>query len=245
MWWGGKSPVEALSIEKGRHELAALGEVAEASGVDTWQRIEATLRVALGECVAADLRVWRTSRGSRLQRRLSIYNMAVDLAWSTVRVQENKNPSGIKLFGTTISVKIKSQPIDDYQEESPEKSDQQSPEKRPEKIIPCPRCNSMETKFCYFNNYNVNQPRHYCKGCQRYWTAGGALRNVPVGAGRRKNKPPSCRGLTDGQQLDFEAEAAAAVVEEEEWRTEAENGGFGSVFPAKRRRCAAPNGQLC
>ncbi|EEE50932.1 hypothetical protein OsJ_31467 [Oryza sativa Japonica Group] len=60
--------------------------------------------------------------------------------------------------------------------------------KKPDKILPCPRCSSMDTKFCYFNNYNVNQPRHFCKHCQRYWTAGGAMRNVPVGAGRRKNK---------------------------------------------------------
>lgn len=60
--------------------------------------------------------------------------------------------------------------------------------KKPDKILPCPRCSSMDTKFCYFNNYNINQPRHFCKKCQRYWTAGGAMRNVPVGAGRRKNK---------------------------------------------------------
>ncbi|KAK8587793.1 hypothetical protein V6N13_086766 [Hibiscus sabdariffa] len=60
--------------------------------------------------------------------------------------------------------------------------------KKPTKILPCPRCNSMDTKFCYYNNYNVNQPRHFCKNCQRYWTAGGTMRNVPVGAGRRKNK---------------------------------------------------------
>ncbi|KAJ7956408.1 cyclic dof factor 3-like [Quillaja saponaria] len=60
--------------------------------------------------------------------------------------------------------------------------------KKPDKIIPCPRCNSMDTKFCYYNNYNVNQPRYFCKACQRYWTAGGTMRNVPVGAGRRKNK---------------------------------------------------------
>lgn len=65
---------------------------------------------------------------------------------------------------------------------------QQKPLKKPDKIIPCPRCNSMETKFCYYNNYNINQPRHFCKNCQRYWTAGGTMRNVPVGAGRRKNK---------------------------------------------------------
>lgn len=60
--------------------------------------------------------------------------------------------------------------------------------KKPDKLLPCPRCQSMDTKFCYYNNYNVNQPRHFCKNCQRYWTAGGTLRNVPVGAGRRKNK---------------------------------------------------------
>ncbi|KAI4387798.1 hypothetical protein MLD38_000200 [Melastoma candidum] len=63
--------------------------------------------------------------------------------------------------------------------------------KKPDKILPCPRCNSMETKFCYYNNYNVNQPRHFCKNCQRYWTAGGTMRNVPVGAGRRKSKSAS------------------------------------------------------
>ncbi|CAL9067646.1 unnamed protein product [Musa banksii] len=63
--------------------------------------------------------------------------------------------------------------------------------KKPDKILPCPRCKSLDTKFCYYNNYNVNQPRHFCKNCQRYWTAGGTMRNVPVGAGRRKSKSTS------------------------------------------------------
>ncbi|URD87783.1 dof zinc finger protein [Musa troglodytarum] len=58
--------------------------------------------------------------------------------------------------------------------------------KKSDKILPCPRCNSMDTKFCYYNNYNINQLRHFCKNCQRYWTAGGTMRNVPVGAGRCK-----------------------------------------------------------
>ncbi|KAL5221847.1 hypothetical protein ABZP36_026560 [Zizania latifolia] len=51
---------------------------------------------------------------------------------------------------------------------------------------PCPRCESRDTKFCYYNNYNTSQPRHFCKGCRRYWTKGGTLRNVPVGGGTRK-----------------------------------------------------------
>eukprot|EP00250_Pteridium_aquilinum_P006466 c16387_g1_i1 orf=1-540(-) len=61
----------------------------------------------------------------------------------------------------------------------------------------CPRCDSLNTKFCYFNNYSLSQPRHFCKNCRRYWTKGGSLRNVPVGGGCRKNKrlkhrDPSC-----------------------------------------------------
>ncbi|KAL6846971.1 hypothetical protein ACP4OV_022824 [Aristida adscensionis] len=51
----------------------------------------------------------------------------------------------------------------------------------------CPRCDSTNTKFCYFNNYSLSQPRHFCKACRRYWTRGGALRNVPVGGGCRRN----------------------------------------------------------
>ncbi|RWR93397.1 dof zinc finger protein DOF1.4 [Cinnamomum micranthum f. kanehirae] len=52
----------------------------------------------------------------------------------------------------------------------------------------CPRCNSSNTKFCYYNNYSLSQPRHFCKACKRYWTRGGTLRNVQVGGGCRKNK---------------------------------------------------------
>ncbi|KAF4376705.1 hypothetical protein F8388_025576 [Cannabis sativa] len=74
------------------------------------------------------------------------------------------------------------------EEQSEGNNSQEKTLKKPDKILPCPRCNSMDTKFCYYNNYNVNQPRHFCKKCQRYWTAGGTMRNVPVGAGRRKNK---------------------------------------------------------
>ncbi|XP_009598842.1 cyclic dof factor 1-like [Nicotiana tomentosiformis] len=92
---------------------------------------------------------------------------------------------------------IEGPPVDNDCSTRPSKSEEEQREasnsqekilKRPDKILPCPRCNSMETKFCYFNNYNVSQPRHFCKNCQRYWTAGGTMRNVPVGAGRRKNK---------------------------------------------------------
>ncbi|KAK4380650.1 hypothetical protein RND71_002512 [Anisodus tanguticus] len=52
----------------------------------------------------------------------------------------------------------------------------------------CPRCGSTNTKFCYYNNYSLTQPRYFCKGCRRYWTKGGSLRNVPVGGGCRKSR---------------------------------------------------------
>lgn len=64
-----------------------------------------------------------------------------------------------------------------------------------QQALKCPRCDSSNTKFCYYNNYSLSQPRHFCKACKRYWTRGGTLRNVPVGGGCRKNKrvkrPPS------------------------------------------------------
>ncbi|KAL2344433.1 hypothetical protein Fmac_005718 [Flemingia macrophylla] len=63
----------------------------------------------------------------------------------------------------------------------------QAPQQGP---IKCPRCDSSNTKFCYYNNYSLSQPRHFCKTCRRYWTNGGSLRNVPIGGGCRKNKKP-------------------------------------------------------
>nr|GLL49183.1 dof zinc finger protein DOF4.6-like isoform X1 [Ipomoea trifida] len=59
-----------------------------------------------------------------------------------------------------------------------------------DQVLKCPRCNSANTKFCYYNNYSLSQPRYFCKSCRRYWTAGGSLRNIPVGGGSRKNKKP-------------------------------------------------------
>ncbi|KAK8606361.1 hypothetical protein V6N13_030646 [Hibiscus sabdariffa] len=59
-----------------------------------------------------------------------------------------------------------------------------------DQALNCPRCNSGNTKFCYYNNYSLSQPRYFCKSCRRYWTEGGSLRNVPVGGGSRKNKRP-------------------------------------------------------
>ncbi|KAL1340078.1 hypothetical protein AAHE18_U092100 [Arachis hypogaea] len=65
------------------------------------------------------------------------------------------------------------------------------PRPQKEQALNCPRCHSTNTKFCYYNNYSLTQPRYFCKTCRRYWTEGGSLRNIPVGGGSRKNKRSS------------------------------------------------------
>lgn len=83
-------------------------------------------------------------------------------------------------------------------------NNQEAPQSPP---IQCPRCYSTDTKFCYFNNYSINQPRFFCKACRRYWTLGGTLRNIPIGGtSRRRVKKCSCN---NPQWNSF---AAAATV---------------------------------
>ncbi|KAF2580052.1 hypothetical protein F2Q68_00004151 [Brassica cretica] len=120
-------------------------------------------------------------------------------------MQESKDQE-IKLFGMKIPLSTVLEAEEDgisaEKNQNETLTDQVEKDKtlrKPTKIIPCPRCNSMETKFCYYNNYNVNQPRHFCKACQRYWTSGGTMRSVPVGAGRRKNKNNSSSSLHNYQ----------------------------------------------
>ncbi|CAI9760185.1 unnamed protein product [Fraxinus pennsylvanica] len=66
----------------------------------------------------------------------------------------------------------------------------------------CPRCDSVNIKFCYYNNYSLSQPRYYCKSCRRYWTQGGTLRNVPIGGGcRRKGKRPKTSTSSNDSEI--------------------------------------------
>ncbi|KAK9049177.1 hypothetical protein SSX86_031855 [Deinandra increscens subsp. villosa] len=72
-----------------------------------------------------------------------------------------------------------------------------------EQPLNCPRCNSTNTKFCYYNNYSLTQPRYFCKACKRYWTKGGSLRSVPVGGGSRKNKRPVSSAPAVSKPIDL------------------------------------------
>ncbi|WJX62590.1 hypothetical protein P8452_47569 [Trifolium repens] len=89
---------------------------------------------------------------------------------SSSLIENPKTPSSETETSELNSTKIDEQSV---------MSQDKSPNK-PDIIVPCPRCKSMDTKFCYYNNYNVKQPRHFCKNCQRYWTAGGTTRNSSI-----------------------------------------------------------------
>lgn len=59
---------------------------------------------------------------------------------------------------------------------------------RPAAGLVCPRCQSRNSKFCYYNNGSIYQPRYYCSECRRYWTEGGIQRNIPVGGPNRRQR---------------------------------------------------------
>ncbi|KAK1649304.1 hypothetical protein QYE76_067109 [Lolium multiflorum] len=82
-----------------------------------------------------------------------------------------------------------------------------------EQGLRCPRCDSPNTKFCYYNNYSLSQPRHFCKTCRRYWTKGGALRNVPVGGGCRKNKRSRSAASSSARGLSLNLPAAVESID--------------------------------
>ncbi|CAI0554264.1 unnamed protein product [Linum tenue] len=79
--------------------------------------------------------------------------------------------------------------------------------------LPCPRCDSTNTKFCYYNNYNFSQPRHFCKSCRRYWTQGGTLRDIPVGGGTRKSAKRTTAASSAATSSAVTSPARSAGVE--------------------------------
>ncbi len=87
-------------------------------------------------------------------------------------------------------------------------------------------------QFCYYNNYNIKQPRYFCKACQRYWTAGGILRNVPIGAGRRKSKSSAVR--------EQEKAATAAAAKQARAAGGSKNGPNPQAAAAMSGRAPAP-----
>ncbi|CAN7029075.1 unnamed protein product [Brassica rapa subsp. trilocularis] len=102
---------------------------------------------------------------------------------------------------------------------------QQQPELPEQEQLNCPRCASPNTKFCYYNNYNLSQPRHFCKNCRRYWTKGGSLRNIPVGGGTRKNSSKrSSVGSSSSAPSSSSPKSKTVAVSDQESRTTGNSG---------------------
>ncbi|WVZ61068.1 hypothetical protein U9M48_010996, partial [Paspalum notatum var. saurae] len=110
---------------------------------------------------------------------------------------------------------------------------------QPEPGLKCPRCESTNTKFCYFNNYSLSQPRHFCKTCRRYWTRGGALRNVPVGGGCRRNK--RTKSSKSSNNSSSAASASGTGGTSSSTSSSTATGGSGAAAAAAMM---APQGQL-
>ncbi|XP_057737544.1 dof zinc finger protein DOF3.1-like [Arachis stenosperma] len=106
---------------------------------------------------------------------------STELDWNKALLQSSQN---LELPSKITTMK--------KQQQQQQQIQQQQPILEP---LRCPRCDSTNTKFCYYNNYNKSQPRHFCRACKRHWTKGGTLRNVPVGGGR-KNKRPTKKSTT-------------------------------------------------
>lgn len=103
----------------------------------------------------------------------------------------------------------------------------------PEQVLKCPRCESMNTKFCYYNNYSLTQPRHFCKNCRRYWTQGGSLRNVPVGGGCRKNKRVKQRTVDPHSLVSLDETASSMLAS-------LHSGGAGGFLPTSFQPAPGP-----
>ncbi|KAJ1264500.1 hypothetical protein BS78_08G005600 [Paspalum vaginatum] len=80
-----------------------------------------------------------------------------------------------------------------------------------DEALKCPRCDSTNTKFCYYNNYSTTQPRYLCKACRRYWTQGGTLRDVPRGGSSRKNKRNSVASSSSASAASFSGTTSSAT----------------------------------
>ncbi|KAI3455537.1 hypothetical protein Pfo_012200 [Paulownia fortunei] len=111
--------------------------------------------------------------------------------------------------------------------------------------LKCPRCDSPNTKFCYYNNYNLSQPRHFCKSCRRYWTKGGALRNIPVGGGSRKNaKRSSSASSTSSAAAKRPAAAVSVPASNNKNDSKSDNGEMTETLPLKGENFVGQFGNL-
>ncbi|KAM1008618.1 hypothetical protein FF1_004995 [Malus domestica] len=99
---------------------------------------------------------------------------------------------------------------------------QQQNQQQQSEPLKCPRCESTNTKFCYYNNYNKSQPRHFCRACKRHWTKGGTLRNVPVGGVRKNKRLKKSSNTSPAEAAATTAANSAGIEDHHEKKTAAQ-----------------------
>lgn len=52
------------------------------------------------------------------------------------------------------------QPPQNQHQQLPQNEQPKKPRPHPDQALKCPRCDSTNTKFCYYNNYSLSQPRY-------------------------------------------------------------------------------------
>ncbi|XP_020255376.1 cyclic dof factor 2-like [Asparagus officinalis] len=104
-----------------------------------------------------------------------------------------------------------------HSDSSGSNAQEKPPLKKPDKILPCPRCNSMDTKFCYYNNYNVTAAAGAYWGCTTWgmpWIAPMASTSPTSGFGSN-NSPTLGKHSREGEVLHRGGESFKQSNQEE------------------------------
>ncbi|KAF7809794.1 dof zinc finger protein DOF1.1-like [Senna tora] len=102
---------------------------------------------------------------------------------------------------------------------------------------------SKEVCDCPHCPCTMRMPRHFCKTCRRYWTKGGALRNVPIGGGCRKNKSVSGSGI--GIISSSVAKSSAKIKTVSSSSSPSPGGGGGASHGQNPNPSPSPSHSLC
>ncbi|EFJ30177.1 hypothetical protein SELMODRAFT_409864 [Selaginella moellendorffii] len=88
----------------------------------------------------------------------------------------------------------------------------------PDNVYQCPRCQSYNTRFDYYNNEkstgNRDQPRYACRSCKGKWTQGGKVRDVsqsPTGGNKRTLKSHGGDKIAPVVQEEFVGESSQVM----------------------------------
>ncbi|KAL2523410.1 dof zinc finger protein DOF5.4-like [Forsythia ovata] len=84
-----------------------------------------------------------------------------------------------------------------------------------------PQCDSLNTKFCYYNNYNLSHSRHFCKSCRKTKQSKPKYNTSSVADGPSERKSSS-HSSSENSSL------TAATTEATSTSTTAATGAFGA-----------------